>query len=90
MRYNLTKKFGVKRSDSKNWVVFEEVDRINQETGETYKDDKILGYFGDIFAAYRMAIKLIPSYAGDKGELADTIKELKELDIKTLDFKTNE
>lgn len=83
MRYKLTDKFGVKRSDEKNWVAFEEVERTakkdtkdGKKEGDKYQDDKVLAYAGDLQSAYRMLIKLIPNYVESKSELKSTVKAL--------------
>jgi hypothetical protein len=48
MRLQLDSKYGIKRLDPMNIVVYEIVERTKKEDGSKYLDDKVLGYYSDL------------------------------------------
>lgn len=89
MRLELEENYVIKTLDQYNLGICRATERINKDTGETYIEEKVLGYHSTLYGALNSYLKkrVIESEAEDVNEIIKLLTEIKEEISNTLKDK---
>jgi len=85
MEYKINDDFRIKRHDSNNWVLLYtrrgklKTDFGGKKAGDSFENDDVIGYAGNLIDSWKMLIRRVPNYAESKTALNKTVKDMQNL-----------